>query len=126
MSGRIMTMRVKRGIGYTTRFVTEKAHKSRRKLRAAIEAESGMIAEQSMAIVPVDKWNLINTCEVEVKKVKGGYEGVVYYKSPYAVVQHETAHFKHAPGRTWKFLEKPLKAASRWFVHKVKKRLKEI
>jgi hypothetical protein len=119
-------MRVSRGIGYTSNFIKMKKGQSRIKLRAAIKAQCAEIAEQSMSIVPVDEYELIKTAYVEVKKQGSGYVGEIGYLSPYAVVQHETSWFKHKPGRTWKYLEKPLKAASRWFAHNVAKKYKEM
>jgi hypothetical protein len=35
----------------------------------------------------------------------------VSYDTPYAVVQHERLDFRHAPGRTAKYLENSLNAA---------------
>lgn len=50
---------------------------------------------------PRDTQDMINTSTVTVE----GLTAAVSYDTPYAVRQHEDLTYRHAPGRTAKFLE---------------------
>lgn len=86
-------------------------------IRAALPGmveEMEIIRTNSMEIVPVDQGDLRNSAfvvgvnpEIEdsgTAQVSIGYGGVA---ASYAVVQHENPNFRHAEGKTWKYLERP-------------------
>ena len=75
--------------------------------------EMETIRSNSMEIVPVDSGDLRNSALVvgthtavggEKATVAIGYGGIA---SAYAVIQHENPNFRHAEGKTWKYLEIP-------------------
>ena len=71
----------------------------------------------SKEVVPVDLGNLKNTGTTHPPVLRDGRAVVVLsYGGPgvdYAVIQHETEHFKHEEGQTWKYLERPAHEAVR-------------
>jgi hypothetical protein len=86
-------------------------------IRAALPGmveEMETIRTNSMEVVPVDSGDLRNSAlvvgvnpEIEEEgsaQVMIGYGGVA---SAYAIEQHENPNFRHAEGKTWKYLEIP-------------------
>lgn len=69
-------------------------------LRRALEH---LLAE-SRKIVPLDEGTLERSGRVDVD----GLNGSVSYDTVYAVRQHEELTWKHLPGRSAKYLEKPM------------------
>lgn len=63
----------------------------------------------SNEVVPLDEDPLMQSGTASVDE--GSLTGVVSYDTPYAVVQHERLDFRHAPGRTAKYLENSLNGA---------------
>lgn len=55
-------------------------------------------------LVPLDEGPLQRSGKVQVE----GLNGTISYDSPYAIVQHENLTYRHAPGRTSKYLETPM------------------
>ncbi|MEV8353195.1 hypothetical protein ACFVTT_33990 [Streptomyces niveus] len=84
-----------------------------RELRAAAATGLQLAAEhvltESTAIVPLDEGALQNSGTASVDEAS--LTAAVSYDTPYAARQHEELDFRHAPGRTAKFLETPLNAA---------------
>ncbi|MGI5196581.1 hypothetical protein ACQEVY_23515 [Streptomyces sp. CA-288835] len=60
-------------------------------------------------VVPLDEAELQRSGTASVDEAS--LTGMVSYDTPYAVVQHERLDFRHAPGRTAKFLENTLNAS---------------
>lgn len=69
-------------------------------LRQALEH----ILTESRRIVPLEEGTLERSGRVSVD----GMEGAITYDTVYAVPQHENLDYRHAPGRTAKYLEKPM------------------
>jgi hypothetical protein len=55
-------------------------------------------------IVPLDE----STLQRSGRVVRAGLNGFVTYDTVYARIQHENLDYKHAPGRSAKYLEKPM------------------
>lgn len=76
------------------------------------EAEAGLllaaefILQASNAVVPLDEGPLMNSGAVGLD----GLTASVSYNTPYAVRQHEDLSYRHASGRTAKYLENTLNA----------------
>jgi hypothetical protein len=64
---------------------------------------------QSNEVVPLDEAELQRSGVASVDEAS--LTAAVSYDTPYAVVQHERLDFRHAPGRTAKYLENSLNAA---------------
>ena len=62
------------------------------------------LRDKSTAVVPIDRKPLMNSAGVD----SDDRRAVVYYDTPYAVIQHEALGFQHKPGRQAKYLEEPL------------------
>lgn len=75
-----------------------------RGLRLAAE----FVKEKSVEVVPIDRKPLMQSAAVDSNDKKA----VVYYDTPYAVIQHEALDFQHKAGRQAKYLEEPLYANS--------------
>lgn len=58
----------------------------------------------SKKIVPLEEGTLARSGKVDVN----GLDGSISYGTPYARRQHEELTWKHAPGRSAKFLELPM------------------
>lgn len=63
---------------------------------------------ESSDIVPLDEAALQRSGMASVDE--SSLTAMVSYDTPYAVVQHERLDYRHAPGRTAKYLERPLNA----------------
>lgn len=55
--------------------------------------------------VPIEEGTLMRSGSTDV----ADGEAVISYDTPYAVRQHEELSYRHAPGRTAKYLENPLR-----------------
>jgi hypothetical protein len=64
---------------------------------------------QSNDVVPLDEAELQRSGTASVDPPS--LTAMVSYDTPYAVIQHERLDFRHAPGRTAKYLENSLNAA---------------
>lgn len=62
------------------------------------------VLAESRKIVPLDE----GTLERSGKAAVDGLNGVISYDTVYAVRQHEELTWRHAPGRTAKYLERPM------------------
>ncbi|WP_234342272.1 minor capsid protein [Streptomyces leeuwenhoekii] len=84
-----------------------------RELRAAAARGLFLGAEhvlgESNNVVPLDEAALQRSGTASVDPPS--LTAMVSYDTPYAVVQHERLDFRHAPGRTAKYLENSLNAA---------------
>lgn len=69
-------------------------------LRRALEH----LLTESRRIVPLEE----ATLERSGRATVDGLKGSVSYDTVYAVVQHEELDYRHAPGRSAKYLEKPM------------------
>lgn len=65
------------------------------------------ILDESTRIVPLESGDLQRSGHV----AQDGDSVTIGYSSPYAVIQHEDLTFRHAAGRSAKYLEKPANAA---------------
>lgn len=63
----------------------------------------------SNEVVPLDEAELQRSGVASVDEAS--LTGMVSYDTPYAVRQHEELDYRHAPGRTAKYLENSLNAA---------------
>ncbi|MEU0671363.1 hypothetical protein ABZ330_00425 [Streptomyces sp. NPDC006172] len=66
---------------------------------------------RSNEVVPLDEAALQRSGVASVDEAS--LTGMVSYDTPYAVRQHEELDYRHAPGRTAKYLENSLNAARR-------------
>ncbi|MCX4575607.1 minor capsid protein [Streptomyces sp. NBC_01571] len=64
---------------------------------------------QAQALVPLDESPLMQSGTASVDEPS--LTGMVSFDTPYAVRQHEDLTYRHAPGRTAKYLEQPLNAS---------------
>ncbi len=67
------------------------------------------VLAESQAVVPLDESPLMQSGTASVDEPS--LTAMVSYDTPYAVRQHEELTWRHAPGRTAKYLENPLNAA---------------
>ncbi|MFG2900978.1 hypothetical protein ACGFZH_28315 [Streptomyces zaomyceticus] len=83
-----------------------------RELRAAAARGLFLGAEHVLGVsdevVPLDEAALQRSGTASVDEAS--LTAMVSYDTPYAVVQHERMDFRHAPGRTAKYLENSLNA----------------
>lgn len=59
---------------------------------------------ESRRVVPLEEGTLERSGRVTID----GLEGAITYDTVYAVRQHEELDYRHAPGRTAKYLERPM------------------
>lgn len=64
---------------------------------------------ESLKVVPIDEAALQNSGTASINTQT--LVAAISYDTPYAVVQHERLDFRHAPGRTAKYLEGPLNSS---------------
>lgn len=64
---------------------------------------------ESQEVVPLDEAALSRSGTASVDE--GTLTAMVSYDTPYARYQHERLDLRHAPGRTAKYLERPLNAS---------------
>ena len=67
------------------------------------------VLQLSNEVVPLDEAELMRSGTASVDPPS--LTGMVSYDTPYAVRQHEELNWRHAPGRTAKYLENSLNAA---------------
>lgn len=67
------------------------------------------VLSESQQVVPLDESPLMHSGTASVDEAT--LTGMVSYDTPYAVRQHEELTYRHAPGRTAKYLERPLNDA---------------
>jgi len=96
-------------------------------LSRAVYAEATTVLNESKKIVPVDNGFLKNSGKVEPPKISPKETSVeVTYggaAAPYALYVHEDPDARHAPGKTFKYLEIPAMAHADKFTDGVKARL---
>lgn len=63
------------------------------------------LLSQSDEVVPIDEGVLSRSGVASVDRAT--FTSAVSYDTPYAVKQHENPDYRHAPGRTFKYLETP-------------------
>jgi hypothetical protein len=84
-----------------------------RQIRDGAAAGVYLAAEHVLAgsndVVPLDEAELQRSGTASVDPPS--LTGMVSYDTPYAVVQHERLDYRHAPGRTAKYLERTLNAS---------------
>lgn len=66
------------------------------------------VLQLSNEVVPLDESELQRSGTASVDPPS--LTGMVSYDTPYAVIQHERLDYRHAPGRTAKYLENSLNA----------------
>lgn len=66
-----------------------------------------LLLEKSREIVPIDTQLLHDTSRVKSTGAGFNKEAEVIYNQPYALYQHENLQYKHAPGKSAKYLEIP-------------------
>lgn len=85
-----------------------------REIRAAAARGVYLAAEYVLAetqqVVPLDESPLMHSGVASVDEAS--LTGMVSYDTPYAVRQHEELTWRHAPGRTAKYVEGPLNASA--------------
>jgi len=67
------------------------------------------VLQQAQEVVPLDEGPLQQSGTASVDEPS--LTAMVSYDTPYAVRQHEELDYRHAPGRTAKYLERPLNAS---------------
>lgn len=91
-----------------------------------MRAEAQAIMNESKKIVPVDTGALKTSGRVENPTITAdGIEVVMGYggpSAPYAAIVHEDPDAQHGPGKTYKYLEIPVKAAEDKFFRAVAER----
>jgi hypothetical protein len=96
-------------------------------LARAVYAEATTVLNESKKIVPVDDGYLKNSGKVEAPNISPKETSVeVTYggaAAPYALYVHEDPDARHAPGKTYKYLEIPAMAHADKFTRGVKERL---
>lgn len=93
----------------------------------ALFAEAQTVLNESKKIVPVDTGTLKNSGRVERPKVSQKETSIeITYggaAAGYALFVHENPTARHAPGKTYKFLEIPAMAHADKFVQSVQDRI---
>jgi hypothetical protein len=82
------------------------------------------VLAESRAIVPLDEATLERSGVASVDERQ--LEAVVSYDTPYAVAQHENLQYRHAPGRTAKYLERPWFASQKLALQLVAKEIRKV
>lgn len=114
------------GINNLSKMYARAGMSSQKALTQALFMEANEVLNASKRIVPVDTGALKNSGRVEQPKitprdvsVEITYGGAA---APYALYVHEDPDASHAPGKTFKFLEKPARERAPIFTRKVKER----
>jgi len=94
--------------------IAARGQKAQRILSRAMYSEANTVLNQSKKIVPVDLGTLKNSGKVKKPVFKGStidvditYGGAA---ADYAFIVHEDPNARHAPGKTYKYLEMPFMA----------------
>jgi len=79
-------------------------------LKGGLKEGGELVLRESRKIVPILSKDLYNSSRT-YQKGRGfdKIEQIVEYRMPYALYQHENLFYKHKPGKTAKFLERPLR-----------------
>jgi hypothetical protein len=67
---------------------------------------------ESKRVVPLDEATLERSGKADTEDAGDRIRGAVSYDTPYAVRQHEELDYRHLPGRTAKYLERPFAQAA--------------
>lgn len=93
-------------------------------LARAVFSEAQTVLNESKKIVPVDLGVLKNSGKVSRPDISpSGVSVEISYggaAAPYALIVHEDPDAQHKPGKTFKYLEKPVMARRDVFVRNVK------
>lgn len=107
---------------------TWKAEAAKAAIRAAVVLGLGqwaeLIVQQSRELVPLDEATLERSATPSVDPRT--LAAAVSYDTKYAVVQHENLEYRHAPGRTAKYLEKPWAASAKWALPLIQKQIRKV
>lgn len=98
-------------------FIKEEAQEH---VEDGVDDATEMLLAAARVIVPYDEGPLSESG----KASRDGLTGVVSFNQPYAVIQHENLRYRHAPGRTAKYLENPLNALGDQMVARIAERLR--
>lgn len=82
-----------------------------------------LLLQQSREVVPLDEATLERSGVPSVDPTT--LQAAVSYDTPYAVAQHENLQYRHAPGRTAKYLERPWAASTKWALPLVQKEIRK-
>lgn len=77
--------------------------------RAALLGAHHVLGE-SDKLVPIEEGTLSRSGNATAETQGQTAVGAISYDGPYAVAQHERMDYRHDPGRTAKYLERPLHA----------------
>lgn len=73
---------------------------------AGLTAAAEHLLKEAKDLVPIDEAMLELSGVASVDE--GSLTAAVSFDTPYAVIQHESLDFRHAPGRQAKYLEQPM------------------
>lgn len=117
----------------------ERMEGGERMLAQALYGEASVVLNESKKIVPVETGNLRASGRVERPVTGRGQASVeITYggaAAPYALIVHEVptnsggrwgTGMKHAPGKSWKYLEIPVMAHKKKFVDGVRGRIQDM
>jgi hypothetical protein len=77
-------------------------------LKVGTKEAANLLLKESRKIVPIDKKVLYKSSRVVTRgRGRATFEAAVEYRTEYALRQHEELNWKHAPGKSAKYLEKP-------------------
>ncbi|MFF1790750.1 hypothetical protein ACFVX9_30335 [Kitasatospora sp. NPDC058243] len=88
---------------------SEYLRRARAEAADGLEAGMELVLAESRQVVPLEEGTLERSGAAHVDRA--ALRGAVSYDTPYAVRQHEELDYKHAPGRTAKYLETPFHAS---------------
>ena len=77
----------------------------------ALTLGAGHLKDASNAVAPIEEGTMIQSSGIDVDGASG--QASVYYDTVYAARQHEELTWRHKPGRTAKYRERPLHEESR-------------
>lgn len=97
------------GVARVELAIKKKTNQYARGVARGVSKIGKLILDESRKIVPVDEWVLHNTSRV--KESGRGFHKMaeVIYNQEYAAKQHEDLEYEHKPGRSAKYLEKPIR-----------------
>lgn len=95
------------GVQLTISQVKKRADETAYGVARGVVLAAHHLLSKAREVVPVDKWVLHNTSRVRVEGRALKKVAVVEFNQPYAARQHEDLTYKHKPGRTAKYLERP-------------------
>ena len=104
--------------------IAARGQKAQRIISRAMYSEANTVLNQSKKIVPVDLGTLKNSGKVKKPTFKGSLIDVdITYggaAADYAFIVHEDPNARHAPGKTYKYLEMPFMAHKPTFERNVR------